>query len=139
MLIQLHQHAERTAGMNKCVACAVVARHRLRVNQLAAVRGQPCQRRLDVIDPQADVVHTSAVLAQPTGDAGVVACGLHQLDVALADGHERHTHALVRYVFDTLNVEAERITKKRRRRVQVGHGDGEMVDVHRYSKLRMQN
>ena len=128
--IQLHQHTKCATWMYESIARAIVARHGLDVDELAAMGGQASQGRLEIVNAQAHMVHARAVFDQPLRYTGVIVGGLHELDVAVAQGHECDAHALTRHVLDALHTQAERIAKKRHCRIQVGHGYSEVVKPH---------
>src|SRR6185369_8594282 len=78
---QLDQHAVACRRVQKCDAAAVRSRHRRFVDEAEALLLQACELRLDVRDPEADVVNPLAALVDEFRHRGVGREWFQQLDV----------------------------------------------------------
>jgi len=85
--------------MDKGVARAVRAGAGRLVDQLGPVSGQAGHNRLNIVDRDAQVVHSRAAPGQVLGHAAVGRAWLQQLDLALPQGQEGDAHGFLGIVF----------------------------------------
>ena len=85
---------------------------------------------LNVRHLNADMMDAFAPLFQELGDAGVVGRGLHQFDVALADGQKGDLDLLVWDRHDITQRQAKRRLIDLQCFLDVAHDDADMVDFH---------
>src|SRR2546426_2241730 len=105
------------------------ASSRLLIDELDAFLLERVEFGVHVGSLEADVVEALALALQETADGGVGASRFEQLDLALADGEERRSHALVFDGVLSMDVEAEGIAVEVKSIVEGVDGDADVVDL----------
>ena len=127
-LLELDQHAVRRRGMDERDRRAFRAWPRLFVDHPDAARPELGDRRVDVVDPQRDVVEAGTALVDVPRDRRLRRRRLEQLELRLPDRDEMRAHLLARHLLGGFDLEAERVTVERQRGGQIFHGDADVVE-----------
>ena len=128
-LLQLDQHAVRGRGMNERHQRAFAPGPRRLVDQPDALRLSCAERRVDVVDAQRDVVDARARASRCIcAIARVRRRRLEQFERRLAHRDEVRAHPLRGDFLGRLDLEAERVAIERERRVEVLHGDADVIE-----------
>jgi hypothetical protein len=85
-------------------------------------------RFVDAVDAIGHVVQSGAALLEELRNGGIGRRGREQLDARFAAGDHRRAHLLVGDVDDGAEVVAAQLAVRLDRRVEVGHGDADVVD-----------
>ena len=101
---------------------------RLLVDQAQAGGRARVERFLDGRDSVGDVVESRSALAQELADHGLRIERRQQLDVAVADIEQGRVDALLGDSLPVYELHTERVPVERQRRVDVRHGDADVVD-----------
>jgi hypothetical protein len=102
----------------------------------SSINRTPRQRRVDVFHPQSDVVQAGAALVEILRDRRIRRRRFQHLERRVAGVQERRSHLLRRNLLGDLDVQAEHVPEERKRRLQIAHGDPDMIENGFHQDLR---
>jgi 2,3-bisphosphoglycerate-independent phosphoglycerate mutase len=103
-----------------------------------ASRAQPVARGMDVIDLVADMVDPArGILLEKAPDRGILAEGVEKLDLGVRQFDEDDGDAVIGLVLRRADRGAERVAILRRSRLEIRHGNGDMVQATDHGRLRL--
>ena len=114
--------------MDERHARAVSTGSRYLVDQLHASLAQLGKRRIEVLDPQGDVVQPRSVPVDEPRDRRLGRRGLEQLERRLPHRDEHRAHALRWHVVRRRHLEAQRVAIERQRLVQAADRDADVIE-----------
>ena len=130
-LLELDEDPVRAGGMHERDKRALGARARLLVHELRAARLELRQGCIDVVDAQRDVMQARAALLDVLRDGRIRRGRFQQLEARLPRRHEMHPHTLGGDLLGRFHFQAQRVAIERQRRVEILHGDADVVE-HRF-------
>src|SRR6056297_75881 len=99
-------------------------------------RLEPVARGKDILDLVADMVDTArGVLFQKAPDRAVRAQRIKQLDLGVGQLDEHHRHTVIGLVLRRADMGTQRIAVLGARGLEIGHGDGDMVETSDHGAL----
>jgi len=130
IFFEFGQHAVTILGVEEDDGLAVGADAWLLGQEADLLGLQLLHRLLDVVDFDADVVHSSRfVLVQEGGDGAFVAQGMQEFELRVAQVDEHHRHAVGGQVLRIADGRPQNVPVENSGLFEVGHDDGNVVQV----------
>src|SRR3990172_9208581 len=128
--VELDQHPVRALGMDEGDLLPAGADHRLPVDQMNSVIGQPRQTGFQIRHFEADVVDSGTASFEEAGHAAAGRAGLDQLDLRVAGRQEGYDRFLVGDVLDVGDFEAKTVAPEAEGSRDIVDDDGDVIDAN---------
>src|SRR3990172_8945743 len=133
--VELDQPPVRALGMDEGDLLPAGADHRLPVDQMNSVIGQPRQTGFQIGHFEADVVDSGTASFEEAGHTAAGRTGFDQLDLRVAGGQEGHDGFLVGDILDVGDFEAEAVAPEAEGGRDIVDDDGNVIDANDVAHL----